>query len=97
MHWIYDYQLFLFDFDGILVDTEKIHYLAYQQMCANRGFSLNWEMKTYMQHALYGADSLQKGIYKEFPRLKSQEPCWNILYKEKKKPMSNFSSPNKFN
>ena len=33
MDWIKKYQLFLFDFDGLLVNTEEMHFLAYKQMC----------------------------------------------------------------
>lgn len=84
MHWIHDYQLFLFDFDGILVNTEELHYLAYKKMCAGRGFSLKWNMETYIRHAMYSATGLKEGIYKEFPDLKRYEPCWDILYQEKK-------------
>lgn len=84
MHWIKDYQLFLFDFDGILVNTEKLHYLAYKKMCSDRGFSLKWDMKTYIRHAMYSADGIKEGIYKEFPDLFRYEPCWDLLYGEKK-------------
>ncbi|MCC5831683.1 MAG: HAD family phosphatase [Chlamydiales bacterium] len=84
VHWIHDYQLFLFDFDGILVNTEELHYLAYKKMCANRGFSLKWDMRTYIRHAMYSASGLKEGIYQEFPDLKRYEPCWEILYREKK-------------
>jgi len=84
MHWIHDYQLFLFDFDGILVNTEELHYLAYKKMCADRGFTLPWDMPTYIQHAMFSATGLKEGIYREFPELKRYEPCWDILYREKK-------------
>ncbi len=90
MHWIHDYQLFLFDFDGILVNTEKLHYLAYKKMCADRGFSLKWDMPTYIRHAMYSADGLKKGIYQELPDLQRYEPCWDILYQEKKQAYANL-------
>lgn len=85
MEWIHHYQLFLFDFDGILVNTEELHYRAYLKMCANRGFFLKWDQKKYMQHALYNAHGVQEGIYRELPDLQRIEPCWDILYQEKKK------------
>lgn len=84
MKWIHHYQLFLFDFDGILVNTEELHFKAYKKMCKARGFSLRWDLPTYISYAMYSAAGLKEGIYKEFPDLKRYEPCWEILYKEKK-------------
>jgi beta-phosphoglucomutase len=85
MDWIHHYHLFLFDFDGILVNTEELHYKAYLKMCANRGFKLNWDQHTYMKYAMYTATGVKEGIYGEFPELQRQEPAWDVLYKEKKK------------
>ncbi|MFN0065247.1 MAG: HAD family hydrolase [Chlamydiales bacterium] len=82
MDWIHNYQLFLFDFDGVLVNSEEVHYQAYQRMCAKRGFSLKWDRQRYMQAALYQADGLEKAIYGECPALR--EIPWPVLYEEKK-------------
>lgn len=53
-------------------------------MCADRGFSLKWDLSTYLSFALYSAEGVRKQIYKEFPDLFRYEPCWDILYQEKK-------------
>ena len=42
-----DYDLFLFDFDGTLADTEALHHRAYVRMCGNRGFVLDWDFEKY--------------------------------------------------
>ncbi len=84
MHWIHHYQLFLFDFDGLLVDTERLHYQAYIKMCAKRGFSLTWSFLRYSQAAHHDPLALRDQIYAEFPPLQLQEPDWSILYEEKK-------------
>ncbi len=84
MRWIHDYQLFLFDFDGLLVNTEEIHYLAYKKMCAANGFDLRWDFDRYCQAAHYDPDALRVQIYAEFPALKSKEPNWQVLYAQKK-------------
>ncbi len=84
MRWIYSYQLVLFDFDGVLVNTEELHYRAYQHMCKERGFPLQWEWKTYLNAAMFEATGLRDAIYAAFPALYGQEPNWDILYKEKK-------------
>lgn len=85
MQWIFDYQLFLFDFDGLLVDTERIHYQAYINMCARRGFDLKWSFHRYSEAAHHKSTDLRDQIYAEFPELKSKEPDWQILYEEKKR------------
>ncbi len=84
MKWILNYQLFLFDFDGLLVDTEQFHYQAYINMCRKRGFTLPWDFSRYSQAAHHGPTDLRDQIYAEFPALWEQEPDWQVLYSEKK-------------
>lgn len=84
-NWICEYDLFFFDFDGLLVNTESLHYQAYQKMCSNRGFLLSWDFATYCNKAHMGSDFLQKAIYEMFPALYQKEPEWSVLYKEKQK------------
>lgn len=85
MQWIHHYQLFLFDFDGLLVNTEHLHYQAYLRMCAQRGFTLNWSFQRYSDAAHHQATALRDQIYAEFPALQAQEPNWSVLYEEKKR------------
>lgn len=84
MQWIFNYQFFLFDFDGLLVDTEHLHYQAYINMCANRGFDLQWSFQRYSKAAHHKSTDLRDQIYNEFPLLYKQEPDWQVLYAEKK-------------
>ncbi|MCB1112827.1 MAG: HAD family phosphatase [Chlamydiales bacterium] len=84
MQWIHDYDLFLFDFDGLLVNTEEVHYQAYRKMCADRGYNLDWDFWRYIQIAHYSSEGLEKQIYAQFPELKKQEPNWSVLYGEKR-------------
>ncbi len=90
MQWIQHYQLFLFDFDGLLVNTESLHYQAYLMMCAHRGYSLPWSFHRYSQAAHHKATDLRDQIYAEFPKLQEQEPNWAILYEEKKQIFLNL-------
>lgn len=85
MQWIIQYQLFLFDFDGLLVDTESLHYQAYINMCAMRGFKLDWSFQRYSKAAHHGSTDLRDQIYAEFPALYAMEPNWHVLYEEKKR------------
>lgn len=84
MRWIESFDLYLFDFDGLLVNTEVIHYEAYKKMCADRGFKLPWSFSRYIEAAHYRAEGLEEQIYAQFPELKKQEPNWEVLYLEKK-------------
>jgi HAD superfamily hydrolase (TIGR01509 family) len=83
--WIEKYKLFLFDFDGLLVNTEELHFAAYAEMCRRRGFELNWTLNQFFLAAHMGEMSLQKALYEKFPELKIQEPKWEVLYAEKKR------------
>lgn len=82
---ILKYDLFLFDLDGLLVDTEALHYKAYQKMCLDRGLTLSWDFKTYCSKAHVGSEFLKKGVYEELPELYRQEPNWGVLHAEKQK------------
>lgn len=84
MDWIRNYQLFLFDFDGLLVNTEELHFAAYVQMLKARGFALGWSLERFFEAAHFNATGLRDAIYAEFPELAAQEPCWEVLYAEKK-------------
>jgi len=81
MDW-QNYDLICFDFDGVLVDSESLHFEAYKQMCAKRAISLKWDEEEYAQFALYSADGLKKALLEEYPQLR-QVP-WEQLYAEKK-------------
>lgn len=78
------YQLILFDFDGLLVNTEDIHYQSYLDMCAKRGFELKLTFHEFCQIAHYRSEGLKDEIYRKLPQLQKQEPDWNVLYQEKK-------------
>jgi HAD superfamily hydrolase (TIGR01509 family) len=84
MKWIKNYNLFLFDFDGLLVNTEELHCAAYHEMCRARGFDLDWDLNTFFRSAHVSATALKENIYRKFPELHAQEPRWEVLYEEKK-------------
>lgn len=81
MKWIHDFQLFLFDFDGLLVNTEHLHYQAYVNMLSRRGYPLKLTFANFFQLAHFSSSAWREAIYAEIPDL---EPNWDILYKEKK-------------
>ena len=85
MQWVHEFDLFLFDFDGLLVNTEHLHYQAYANMLANRGESLSWDFPTFIKHAHFSAIGLRDAIYAEYPKIYEREPRWEVLYEEKKR------------
>lgn len=90
MHWIKNYNLFLFDFDGLLVNTEEVHFLAYKTMCHNRGITLPWDFNRYCQAAHYDSEGIRLQIYAACPELFKQEQNWDVLYKEKQAIIQNL-------
>lgn len=84
MKWINQFDLFLLDLDGLLVNTERLHYEAYLALCNRRGFELPWSFERYCSVAHAGSGDIKKAILEELPDLARAEPDWNILYSEKK-------------
>ena len=82
MQWITNYDLFLFDLDGLLVNTEELHYQAYKEMLRRRGYALPWNLIRYYQAAHMGSGNIAEHLYREFPALKKID--WAVLYGEKR-------------
>ncbi|MDN3508239.1 MAG: HAD family phosphatase [Simkaniaceae bacterium] len=83
MKSIGNYNLFLFDFDGLLVNTEELHKVAYEEMLKRRGFTLAWNFATYATYAHKSTEALSNAVYDALPGLESDEPEWNVLRQEK--------------
>jgi beta-phosphoglucomutase len=84
MDWIQDYQLFLFDFDGLLVDTEPLHYASYAQLCLQHGCEMKWDFERFCQEAHGKAMGIWEALMREFPHLFVDESSREVLYEEKK-------------
>jgi HAD superfamily hydrolase (TIGR01509 family) len=84
MEWVDRFQLFLFDFDGLLVDNEKLHLEAYVLMCKSHGCELTWDLPYFFGIAHLSSNGLKEAIYREFPELYAKQPKWEILYEQKK-------------
>lgn len=85
MDWLRRYQLVLLDLDGLLVNTEELHYQAYRKMCARRGYQLDLSFRDYCGIAHRSAEGLEAMVYTQFPKLHVEEPRWQVLYAEKKR------------
>lgn len=84
MKWAQNYSAILFDFDGLLVNSEHLHFAAYLEMCKRRGYTLSWDFYKFCLVAHYSSTGLRDTVYQELPELKSNEPEWSVLYAEKK-------------
>lgn len=73
------FQLFLFDFDGVLVDTEPLHYQAYAQVFINRGIPWPFDFEQYCTVALGASQGVKKALYERLPDLD-----WDAIAAEKK-------------
>lgn len=89
MQWINQFDLFLFDFDGLLVDTEKFHYEAYCILCHTQGVELDWDFEQFCNIAHSSATAIRDALH---PRLIHMQPKWDVLYSEKKKIYLNLLS-----
>lgn len=92
LSWTANYQLFLFDFDGLLVNTEELHFLAYKQMMLARGIELKWTFERYCMSAHYSSEKLQSDLFQDYPELKRQDPSWEHLYREKQIAMKKMAA-----
>jgi len=80
-----EFQLFLFDCDGLLVDTEKLHFRSFLKMCLDRGCVCTWSFEHYCEMAHTSREGLKQATYRQFPTLLEEEPSWEVLYEERKK------------
>lgn len=85
MDWVKNFDLFLFDFDGLLVNSEHIHYTAYVNLLKEFGFDLGWSFQEFCAVAHLSQEGLKENIYQKFPALYEKHPNWDFLYEKKKK------------
>lgn len=75
------YDLIVFDFDGLLVNTEHLHFRAYKEMLEGRGCHFTISFIDFASHAHVSSSALKEWILKTYPHLHSIE--WSVLYEEK--------------
>lgn len=83
MQWTASYQLFLFDFDGLLVDSEPLHYEAYRRLLAAYAIDLPWDFEKYCAVAQNTDVPLIEKICEAFPSLLAQGKTFETIYNEK--------------
>ena len=61
-------DLILFDLDGLLVDTEQLHWRAYQEMCRAFGSTLSWDFPTYLRISGSASHAIAARMQVELPQ-----------------------------
>jgi beta-phosphoglucomutase len=84
LSWIHNFQLFLFDFDGLLVNTEHIHYAAYTYTISRYGIQLDIDFKQYCNLTHHSSTGFKEFLYENYPQLREND-SWNELYEQKRK------------
>ena len=77
------YSPIFFDFDGLLVHTEHLHFQSYQKLLQNHKISFSWNFSTFTSIAHTSSKGLQEAIRAHAPEL-FEKYSWDTLYKEKK-------------
>jgi HAD superfamily hydrolase (TIGR01509 family) len=73
------FDLYLFDFDGLLVNTEEVHFQAYREACRQKNLSLSWTFYDFCRHAHYSAIGIREALSKIDPLLKDDLE-WKSFY-----------------
>lgn len=82
MQWIHRFQLFLFDFDGLLVNSEPLHYQAYMNALRKRGVEINWGFARFCKLAHLNDRALREEICAYAPSLAED---WPSFYADKRR------------
>ena len=80
------FDALLFDLDGLLVDTEQLHWKAYRSMCEHFGCKLTWGFPLYLEIAGGSAKGIEERMRQELPRLFLGR-TWEELYAIKRQKL----------
>ncbi len=77
-------DLLFFDFDGLLVNTEHLHFQAYQHLVTTHHLSFPWTFSEFAGIAHQKANGVREAMTRQFPSLIDQIG-WEALYAEKQR------------
>ncbi len=83
MNWVIKVQLFLFDFDGLLVDTERLHYQAYGKLLESYDVPFDLDFRQYCHIAHGAASGMINELHRRYPDLVAKEGGAQVLYAKK--------------
>jgi len=72
-----EFDAILFDFDGVLADTEPVHWACWAEVLKPLGITLEWDY--YRDHGI-GIDD--KDMLRALAGLANPPPDWRTLYAE---------------
>ncbi len=81
--WWSFYSAIFFDLDGLLVNTEELHWKSYRDMCQQNGVDLPWDFDLYYSLASRSATGVELRLKLEYPQL-FEKKSWAELYQEKR-------------
>ncbi len=76
-------MIVLLDFDGLLVNTEPLHYAAYMQMAQERGVPLDWSFAEFCKKAHAREHGFFYALEEEYPAVFKQGLSKEMLYADK--------------
>ena len=77
------YDTYLFDLDGLLINTESTHCKAYERTCQKRGYDVKWTFEEYVSMSHYSSTAVRDYLYTTFPKLQEEAPDWKTIHAEK--------------
>lgn len=77
-----EFQLFLFDFDGVLVNTEPLSYQAYAAVLPRYGVDWNLTYPEFVRLVHFDFETTRAAIYAHFPKLQGIGLPWERLQAE---------------
>jgi HAD superfamily hydrolase (TIGR01509 family) len=80
MNWLNNWDLVLLDMDGLLVDSEPLHFTSYQQALKHYGVELEWDYSTYCRYAHESSARLKQELQRLHPCLTP----WEEVYETKR-------------
>ncbi len=75
-----DFDLFFFDLDGLLLDTEYLHYKGFISASKNFGYNFSFDFSFYLEQISQGRNILKSILCSSYPSLHSD---WELLYRYK--------------
>lgn len=76
MNNLYSYDLFLFDLDGLLINTEPIYYKAFQNTWKAFSVFVPIDFSTYYSLAALGRSAFQQALISQFPQTAAFFPAF---------------------
>ena len=82
---MFEKWLFLFDLDGLLIDSEPLHFFSYQKALSGWGVQLKWSFEEYSHAALFGKEFFLHSLLENHPSAQRVVENWEKFYEEKQK------------